>query len=348
MEFHWFLPLSPDVEQIGLWPEEGPEPTLPYLTEIVTEAEAAGCAGLLVPATFRNHHDALIATAAVLARTERAALLVAVRPFQFHPAQFAKMTATLLSWFPGRLRLNVVGAGGDEPAMLGVGDDREARQRRMAEWMEVFTGVLYGGRTFSYAGEFYQVTDFLMVESPTERVPIYLSGSSAVARALLARYGTHYLMYGLPPDAAAAEVTRLRAVPDLSAVRICMRLHLIVRRTSAEAWAAADHLVSRVDPRVAAIMRNERHEAESKLSTVHKLASSDELVVAPNLWAGVGTARRGAALALVGTPDEVTARLVEYHDLGVDSVIVSGYPKLREVARFRELLLPRLREAGLA
>jgi alkanesulfonate monooxygenase len=349
MRLNWFLPLSRDVEHIGTWPEVGERPSLPHLTAIMEETERAGFDALLVPATFRNDHDALMASAAVLARTRRAGLIIAVRPFQIHPAQCAKMAATLVDWFPGRVRLNVVGGGGDEPVMLGVRDDRETRQRRLAEWLEVFHGALYAERPYSFSGEIYQVEDFLMVAPAREHVPIYLSGSSDTARRLLMRYGDCYLMFGLPPDEAKDEIGRLRADEGFrEGIEICMRLHLIVRETSAEAWAAADDLISRVDPRVASLMRSETHESESKLDTQHRMASRERLIVAPNLWAGVGTARRGAATALVGDPDEVVERLVEYRDLGVDSVIVSGYPKLREATRFRELVLPRLREAGLA
>jgi alkanesulfonate monooxygenase len=348
MRLNWFLPLSRDVEHIGMWPEEGQDPTLSHLTAIVEETERGGFDALLVPATYRNPLDAMTASAAVLARTRRAGLIIAVRPFQYHPVQFAKMTATLLDWFPGRVRLNVVGASGDEPGMLGVRDDREMRQRRLAEWLEVFHGALYADMTYSYAGEFYQVDNHLMVAPAREHVPIYLSGSSDIARQLLLRYGDHYLMFGVPPAEAKDEIGRLRATEGFrDSIQFCMRLHLIVRRTSAEAWAAADDLVSRVDPRVAELMRGERHETESKLNTQHQMATRDNLVIAPNLWAGVGTARRGAAVALVGDPDEVTQRLVEYRDLGIDSLIISGYPKLREAVRFRELLLPRLREAGV-
>lgn len=348
MRLNWFLPLSRDVEHIGMWPEVGADPSLPHLAAIVDEVERGGFDALLVPATYRNHHDAFVASAAVLARTRRAALIIAVRPFQFHPAQFAKMTATLVDWFPGRVRLNVVGASGDEPGMLGVRDDREQRQRRLAEWLEVFDGALHADMGYSHAGEFYQVDDFMMVAPAREHVPVYLSGSSQIAQQLLLRYGDHYLMFGVPPAEAKGEIERVRAAAGFREdIQFCMRLHLIVRATSAEAWAAADDLVSRIDPRVAAVMRGESHEKESKLDTQHRMAARDGLVISPNLWAGVGTARRGAAVALVGDPDEVTQRLVEYSDLGVDSVIVSGYPKLREAVRFRELLLPRLREAGL-
>jgi alkanesulfonate monooxygenase SsuD/methylene tetrahydromethanopterin reductase-like flavin-dependent oxidoreductase (luciferase family) len=38
----------------------------------------------------------------------------------------------------------------------------------------------------------------------------------------------------------------------------------------------------------------------------------DELKISPNLWAGVGRVRGEAGTALVGTPEQVAARMREY------------------------------------
>jgi alkanesulfonate monooxygenase len=70
--------------------------------------------------------------------------------------------------------------------------------------------------------------------------------------------------------------------------------------------------------------------------------SSEALEISPNLWAGVGLVRGGADTALVGDPDTVAARLLEYADLGIHTFILSGYPHLEEAYRVAELLFPRL------
>ena len=68
----------------------------------------------------------------------------------------------------------------------------------------------------------------------------------------------------------------------------------------------------------------------------------DRLVVAPNLWAGVGLVRNGAGTALVGTPEQIADRLREYQEAGIELIIGSGYPHLEEAYRVAELLFPAL------
>jgi alkanesulfonate monooxygenase len=73
----------------------------------------------------------------------------------------------------------------------------------------------------------------------------------------------------------------------------------------------------------------------------------DGLEVYPNLWAGVGLVRGGAGTALVGSHEEVAERIEEYHELGIDEFILSGYPHLEEALRVGEGVLPILRRRGL-
>ncbi|MBC8141627.1 MAG: LLM class flavin-dependent oxidoreductase, partial [Armatimonadetes bacterium] len=68
----------------------------------------------------------------------------------------------------------------------------------------------------------------------------------------------------------------------------------------------------------------------------------ENLVVSPNLWAGLGLVRPGAGTALVGTGEQVAERMREYADLGIDTFILSGYPHLEEAFHFAEQVFPHL------
>ena len=71
------------------------------------------------------------------------------------------------------------------------------------------------------------------------------------------------------------------------------------------------------------------------------------LEVSPNLWAGVGLVRGGAGTALVGSYTEVADRIEEYHSVGIDEFILSGYPHLEEAYWFGEGVRPELARRGL-
>src|SRR5690606_38258818 len=124
-----------------------------------------------------------------------------------------------------------------------------------------------------------------------------------------------------------------------------IRLHVIVRETSEEAWTAADRLIANLDDATIAqaqsIFARMDSVGQSRMSALHG-GKRDKLVVGPNLWAGVGLVRGGAGTALVGSAEEVAARMEEYRAVGVDSFILSGYPHLEEAYRFAELVFPLL------
>ena len=65
------------------------------------------------------------------------------------------------------------------------------------------------------------------------------------------------------------------------------------------------------------------------------------------MWAGIGLVRGGAGTALVGSYEEVADRIEEYHAVGFDEFILSGYPHLEEAYWFGEGVLPVLRARGL-
>jgi alkanesulfonate monooxygenase len=210
---------------------------------------------------------------------------------------------------------------------------------------------LWAGEPVDFAGEHFDVRDAQIVPH-TVWPDIYLGGSSSAALDVAAAHADVYLTWGEPPDAVAEKVehVRERAQSTGRELRFGIRLHVITRDTSAEAWAKAQQLLDGLDPQAIedaqAIQRASQSEGQRRMVALHN-GRTEALEVSPNLWAGVGLVRGGAGTALVGNHEEVADRIAEYHELGIDEFILSGYPHLEEAYRVGEGVMPVLRQRGL-
>ncbi|MGA2449797.1 MAG: FMNH2-dependent alkanesulfonate monooxygenase [Polyangiaceae bacterium] len=347
MDILWFLPTHGDGHFLGT--SEGARAVdLTYLIQIAQAADRLGFFGVLLP-TGRSCEDAWIVASAMVPLTRRLRMMVALRPGILSPTLAARMTSSLDRLSGGRVLLNVV-AGGDPLESEGDGlflrhDDR---YEAAAEFLEIYKRVL-SGETVDYQGRYLSVRGAKLFYPPVQRPhpPLYMGGSSETAHDVAARELDVYLTWGEPPGAVADKIAdvRRRAQALGRSLRFGLRLHVIVRETDEEAWAAADHLISHLDDAsIAAAQQAFSHfesEGQRRMTALHG-GRRDRLRIGPNLWAGVGLVRGGAGTALVGSPDAVAERMREYASLGVDTFILSGYPHLEEAYRVAELLFPRL------
>src|SRR6202012_2793047 len=157
-----------------------------------------------------------------------------------------------------------------------------------------------------------------------------------------------YLTWGEPPAQVAEKINRVKAAAEKRGRKLSfgIRLHVIVRETNEQAWAAADDLIKYVtDETVESaqkIFARMDSVGQQRMLQLHG-GRRDKLEISPNLWAGVGLVRGGAGTALVGDAETVAERMREYMSLGIDTFILSGYPHLEESYRFAYLVLPRLK-----
>ena len=210
---------------------------------------------------------------------------------------------------------------------------------------------LWAGRRVSFTGEHLTVEEAMLTAPPDPIPSVYFGGSSKAAISVAARRADVYLTWGEPLEQVAE---KLREVRDETAmvgreVRFGIRLHVIAGPRSEMAWAEAERLLESLDPeRIASAqagLATSESEGQRRMRALHRGSTAD-LEIAPNLWAGVGLVRGGAGTALVGSHEEVADRIVEYHALGIDEFIMSGYPNLEEAYWFGEGVLPLLAERG--
>ena len=361
---HWFLPTNGDsradlslgnaVGVSGSRVTEGGgverAPDIGYIGQIARSAEQLGFRAALTP-TSSWCEDGWVLTAGLTQVTERFQFLVAFRPGLQSPTLSAQQAATFQRISGGRLLLNVV-TGGDDAEQQRFGDHVGKRERyaRAAEFLHIVR-ELWTGETVDYEGKYYDIRGARLV-APPQWPDIYLGGSSPEALVVAAQYADVYLTWGEPPAQVAEKLDRVReaAARTDRELRFGIRLHVITRDTSEEAWAEADRLLAGLDPeqiaRAQEIQRASQSEGQRRMTALHD-GRTDALEIAPNLWAGVGLVRGGAGTALVGSHQEVADRIEEYHDLGIDEFILSGYPHLEEAYRVGEGVLPELRRRGL-
>ena len=347
MQILWFLPTHGDGRYLGT-AIGGRAVTSDYLQQIAQAVDNLGYTGALIP-TGRSCEDAWIAASSLISVTKRMKFLVAIRPGIASPGVAARMAATFDRMSNGRLLVNVV-TGGDPVELAGDGLhlSHDARYDLTDEFLSVWRSIV-SGETIDFDGRYLQIKGgkllFPPVQSPYP--PLWFGGSSAAAKRVAAKHIDVYLTWGEPPAQVAQKIQEVRqlAAEQGRTVRFGIRLHVIVRETESEAWEAANQLIRYVDEEAIASAQKAFARADSegqqRMSQLHG-GSREALEVSPNLWAGVGLVRGGAGTALVGDPDTVAQRMLEYSELGIDNFIFSGYPHLEEAYRVAELLFPRL------
>ena len=360
LHLHWFLPLHGDGRGIARTsaPTAGHSarnaqrpPDLEYLTQVALAAERFDFAGILTP-TGLFCEDPWLTTAILATRTTRIKFMVAFRPGPLSPTLAAQMAATFQRMSGDRLLLNVV-TGGDPDELRRYGDhlDHDQRYDRADEFLTVARGA-WRGKPFDFTGEHYQVTNAMLPHPPEVVPPIFLGGSSAAAHRVAAHNADVYLTWGEPPAQTAelVEGARQAAKEYDRPLSFGTRFHVITRDTSEEAWAEARKLIEGLDPaRVRSAQERFRHTESEGQRRMARLNGGDatRLEVYPNMWIGYSLLRPGPGTALVGSHEEVADRIAEFHELGIEHLVLSAQPHLEEAYWFGEGVMPLLRKRGV-
>jgi alkanesulfonate monooxygenase len=343
----WFIPSHGDGRYLGTT-KGGRSAEYSYFRQIAQAADRLGYKGVLIP-TGKSCEDPWLLAAALAAETEQLHFLVAVRPGLMSPTLAARMASTLDRISGGRLLINVV-AGGDPVELAGDGlflnhDERyEATDEFLTIWKKLLNGeeVTFEGRHLKVKGGKLL---FSSVQKPYP--PIYFGGSSPAGQLVAAKHSDVYLTWGEPPEQVEKKLSEVKKLAEEQGrtIEFGIRLHVIVRETEKEAWEAAEQLIRYVDAKTIQEAQRvfSRYDSvgQQRMRQLHN-GNRESLEISPNLWAGVGLVRGGAGTALVGDPETVAKRLLEYQKMGINRFILSGYPHLEEAYRVAELLFPLL------
>jgi alkanesulfonate monooxygenase len=353
MRLHWFLPTGGDSRYVGaVTVTEGRTaasavrpPSVDYLSQVARAAESSGFDAVLTPVGI-GCEDPWVLCAAVAQHTSTLRFLVAFRPGFASPTLLAQQAATFQRMTGDRLLLNVV-TGGDpvEQRMYGDALEHDARYARTAEHLEALDR-LFAGEPFDLHGQHLDLEGArLTLAAP--KPPVYFGGASPAAERVAARWADTYLTWGEPPAMVRERVERVQklAADEGRELSFGIRLHVIARDTPEEAWREADRLLEAMDPAAIAAAQERYSRMDSvgqaRMTALHG-GTAASLQISPNLWAGAGLVREGAATALVGSYEQVAERLDEYRRLGFAEAILSGWPHLEEAYRVGEQVAPLL------
>ncbi|MBA4021575.1 MAG: alkanesulfonate monooxygenase [Gordonia sp.] len=365
--FHWFLPTGGDDERLGARShgvsiasgydadaaasDGHRDASLEYLTELARTVDELGYEAVLTP-TGGHCEDAWLVTAALIPATRRLKFLVAFRPGAVAPVLAAQMVSTFDRLSSGRILLNVV-VGGDDAEQRSFGDTlgKDERYARADQFLEITRDVGLG-KPVQVDGPYYTIDRPRspgFAGHPSVPMPdVYLGGSSTAAIDVAARQADVFLTWGEPPAAVGKKLAQVKQrAADLGrTIRGGIRLHVIARDTAEQAWQAADDLIAGVDADTISARQQQLaaigSEGQRRMLALHG-GDRDNLVVGPNLWAGIGLIRGGAGTALVGSHDEIADRIDEYRDAGIEEFILSGYPHIEEARHFGVGVLPKYR-----
>jgi alkanesulfonate monooxygenase len=175
---------------------------------------------------------------------------------------------------------------------------------------------------------------------------VYVGGASERALGIASRQADLYLAWIQPLDETGGLFERTRRHFAAAGRRplFGLRTHLVVRETEAEAWRAADDLLSQAASRV----REQRQAVFAGTPMVGQQVQArtyQDHRVGRHLWNGISTVRVNCGTAIVGSPEQVASELLGYWRLGVDEFILSGFPHVEECRRVAAELLPPLRQA---
>jgi alkanesulfonate monooxygenase len=314
------------------------------LVRFCLHAEECGIESVLTAFGF-HRPDPIVLAAAVGMRTSKIKFMVAVRSGIFSPTAFVQQVNSVAAVTNGRICLNIVaGHTPEEQRYYGDFLAHDERYDRTDEFLTVCRAFWKREGEVDFEGKYYRVEKGKLnvsFVSPDRGTPeIFLGGGSQRAEQLAIKHAD--CLWRLPdkPDALRQRVPQIIE----QGIEVGLLVSLIIRPTHGEAVAATEMLLEEVGERP-----RRTHEEFAKRSdsiaftSTLALAARGEEWLTDYLWSGAVPFLGAPAMAIVGTPDEVTDALFEFRDAGITQFLFMGWPDMAEMSNFHDEVLPRVR-----
>lgn len=167
-----------------------------------------------------------------------------------------------------------------------------------------------------------------VVRPDRPRPVIYAGGESEAAKTMIARYCDAYVMHGDAPEVIAEKVADMkarRAAFGLPPMQFGMAAYAIVRDTAAEA--------ARELERITTIPGLAEGKPPPGFANFDQWLSGTELERELKVKE-YSVSNRGLRPGLVGTPEDVAARVEAFEAAGLDLLLLQMSPQAKEMERF--------------
>jgi probable F420-dependent oxidoreductase len=303
--------------------------------EFNVEAEALGyCATFLVEHHFTGWNQ-VSATLPLLtwlaARTTTLRLGTAVLVLPWHnPVLLAEQTATLDLMSGGRLDLGV-GKGYRHTEFEGFGIPPEEAPARFDEALEVILKAWTTRERFSHEGRFWRFQN-VVVEPPPMQLPhppLWIGAGSPASIKHAAERGHNLILDQFASAEMVGERIALYQAETAARGRRYDPLQVVVARDM--------FVVDNEREKQAAIQRNnEVHARTLSVSRAPGRAGGSHIL------AYVHTAKQQRESPLIGTPDEILAKLQSLRAAGVQYLMLNGAGSRANLRRFAREVMPHV------
>lgn len=294
------------------------------------------------------------------AHTERLGLLIAHRPGVVHPTLASRTFSTLDHFSKGRVALNIV-TGGNDTEQRREGDylPHDERYARTDEYLRILRQAWDTTGPRSFEGDYYRFEDFTPQVTPYDgrHLELFFGGSSDAAYTVGAKHADTYMLWGEPLAPTAEQIdTVAKRAADAGRVtrpRISVSFRPILGNTDEQAWERAHGILDTINGAVGAAFKAKVNRLHPQDQGPQNAGSQRLLAVAEQgdvhdrcLWTPTTKAVGGGgnSTALVGSPETVAAAILDYVEIGVDTVLIRGYDPLQDAIDYGRDLLPLVRQ----
>ena len=292
-----------------------------------------------------KQHEATSFSLALLGATEKLKVIAAVHPGMWQPGVLAKFIITADHISDGRAAVNIV-SGWLKSEFTGFGLpwlEHDERYVRTEEFIRILRG-LWTEQNFSQAGKYYNITDFTLNPPPID-VPgrphpeIFFGGNSTAAQATAGRVADWYFSNGKDLEGFKENIAGVQAsAADVGRhPRFGLNGFVIARDTEKEARDTLREIVAKAHKPAVEGFRGAVQEAGASTKDGKGMwaDSSFEDLIQYN---------DGFKTQLIGTPEQIAERIVEYKKIGVNLMLTCYLHFQEEVEAFGKDVLPIVRE----